>query len=303
MNQTTIKRPVSISGIGLHSGNKVSVSLHPAVANTGILFEIHTPEKIQYLKPVPSAVLTTELATTLGCNGAAVSTVEHLLAAILAMQIDNIVVSVTGGEIPILDGSADTFRKHFLKAGIRSLPASRKFMRVNRPVESHNGQRSIIARPFDGFYVSYTIEFPHPVIGCQHFSLLVTPENFAQVANARTFGFFKDVEFLHSHGLARGGSLESVIVLDEKGVMNPEGLRYKDEFVRHKLLDFIGDMAMLGTPVQGHFEVRCSGHEFNNKFLRMLEAEQALTLVDTAISAKNEKKERNLRYNGSLALA
>ena len=153
--------------------------------------------------------------------------------------------------------------------------------------------------------VDCTIDFPHPTIGRERFSMEVTPENFTRVANARTFGFFKDVEYLHSHGLARGGSLESVVVLDDNGVMNPEGLRYKDEFVRHKVLDFIGDMAMLGMPIQGQFEICCSGHQLNNAFLRKAESERALQLIDLSLEEAQNRKTREKRpaYEGSLALA
>ncbi len=301
MNQTTIQHVMTCSGIGLHSGNQVRVTLRPAPANTGIVFEIHTADGIRRVSPVPRAVLTTELATTLGANGASVSTVEHLLATILGLGIDNLIVSVEGGEIPIMDGSASAFVELFARAGIRTLPASRKVMRVNRVMEYHSGAKSIVARPHAGFRVSYTIDFPYPAIGRQHISMDVTPATFARVANARTFGFYKDVEYLHSHGLARGGSLASVIVLDDKGVMNPEGLRFKDEFVRHKLLDFIGDMAMLGTPIQGDFDVRCSGHQLNNAFLRKLEDEQALTLIDTA--EEQHRKRLVPTYESSFALA
>ena len=283
MNQTTIERAVTCSGIGLHSGNKVYLALRPAAANTGIIFDIHTPGGIRRVSPSPKAVATTVLATTLGLNGATVSTVEHLLATVLGLGIDNLVVSVEGGEIPIMDGSASAFLSLFAEAGVRKLSASRKVMRVNRPLELHDGNKYIRALPYAGFRIDYTIDFPHPTIGRERFCMDVTPESFSRVANARTFGFFKDVEYLRSNGLARGGSLESVVVLDDNGVMNPEGLRYKDEFVRHKVLDFIGDMAMLGMPIQGQFEVCCSGHQLNNTFLRKAENERALTLIDLSL--------------------
>ena len=249
--------------------------------------------------------MTTALATTLGTADATVSTVEHLLASVLGLGIDNLIVSVEGGEIPIMDGSAAAFVKLFAEAGIRRLNAPRKVMRVSRPTELHDGIKHIRALPYAGFRVDYTIDFPHPAIGRQQMSMEVTPETFARVANARTFGFFKDVEYLHSHGLARGGSLESVVVLDDKGVMNPEGLRYRDEFVRHKVLDFIGDMAMLGLPIQGHFDVCCSGHQLNNAFLRKAEEERVLQLIDLSLEEARTRKPREKvpAYEGSLALA
>ncbi len=305
MNQTTIQRVVTCSGIGLHSGKKVYLALRPASANTGIIFDIHTQDGIRRVSPTPKAVMTTALATTLGTADATVSTVEHLLASVLGLGIDNLIVSVEGGEIPIMDGSAAAFVKLFAEAGIRRLNAPRKVMRVSRPTELHDGIKHIRALPYAGFRVDYTIDFPHPAIGRQQMSMEVTPETFARVANARTFGFFKDVEYLHSHGLARGGSLESVVVLDDKGMMNPEGLRYRDEFVRHKVLDFIGDMAMLGLPIQGHFDVCCSGHQLNNAFLRKAEEERVLQLIDLSLEEARTRKPREKvpAYEGSLALA
>lgn len=305
MNQTTIQRVVTCSGIGLHSGKKVYLALRPASANTGIIFDIHTQDGIRRVSPAPKAVMTTALATTLGAAGATVSTVEHLLASVLGLGVDNLIVSVEGGEIPIMDGSAAAFVKLFAEAGIRQLNAPRKVMRISRPTELRDGAKHIRALPYAGFRVDYTIDFPHPAIGRQHMSMEVTPESFARVASARTFGFFKDVEYLHSHGLARGGSLESVVVLDDKGVMNPEGLRYRDEFVRHKILDFIGDMAMLGRPIQGQFEVCCSGHQLNNAFLRKVEEERALQLIDLSFEEARARKIREKApvYDGSLALA
>ena len=305
MNQTTIQRVVTCSGIGLHSGKKVYLALRPASANTGIIFDIHTQDGIRRVSPTPKAVMTTALATPLGTADATVSTVEHLLASVLGLGIDNLIVSVEGGEIPIMDGSAAAFVKLFAEAGIRRLNAPRKVMRVSRPTELHDGIKHIRALPYAGFRVDYTIDFPHPAIGRQQMSMEVTPETFARVANARTFGFFKDVEYLHSHGLARGGSLESVVVLDDKGVMNPEGLRYRDEFVRHKVLDFIGDMAMLGLPIQGHFDVCCSGHQLNNAFLRKAEEERVLQLIDLSLEEARTRKPREKvpAYEGSLALA
>ena len=305
MNQTTIQRVVTCSGIGLHSGKKVYLALRPASANTGIIFDSHTQDGIRRVSPTPKAVMTTALATTLGTADATVSTVEHLLASVLGLGIDNLIVSVEGGEIPIMDGSAAAFVKLFAEAGIRRLNAPRKVMRVSRPTELHDGIKHIRALPYAGFRVDYTIDFPHPAIGRQQMSMEVTPETFARVANARTFGFFKDVEYLHSHGLARGGSLESVVVLDDKGVMNPEGLRYRDEFVRHKVLDFIGDMAMLGLPIQGHFDVCCSGHQLNNAFLRKAEEERVLQLIDLSLEEARTRKPREKvpAYEGSLALA
>lgn len=286
MYQTTIRRAVTCSGIGLHGGKQVHMALHPAPADSGIVFHIHTDQGVRRVSPSPDAVMTTELATTLGTpdNGrgkAAVSTVEHVLATVRGLSIDNLAIHVEGGEIPIMDGSASAFVNAFAEAGIRTLPAPRRVLRVTRPFELADGRKHIRVVPHAGFRVDCTIDFPHPSIGRQRLVMDVTPASFARIAKARTFGFLKDVEYMHSHGLALGGSLDNAVVLDDSGVVNPEGLRAPDEFVRHKVLDFIGDMAMLRLPLQGSFELACSGHQFNNVFLRALDASRTLQEVET----------------------
>ncbi len=193
---------------------------------------------------------------------------EHLLAALLALGIDNVECHVFGKEIPIMDGSALPITNLIKKAGIRSQYALRKVAKITRPFLFEANGKTINARPYDGFYVDYTIDFPHKAIGVQRLALEITPESFDEIASARTFGFMKEVEYLHSKNLALGGSLANAIVVDEEGILNPEGLRFDNEFVRHKILDFVGDMAMFGMPLQGAFEVRCSGHQHNNAFLR-----------------------------------
>lgn len=278
MNQTTIKKSISCSGIGLHSGKTVKLALHPASEDTGIVFDIHTTAGIRRIAPEPRVVIATGLATTLGMDGASVATVEHLLAALRGLEIDNIVVEIEGGEVPIMDGSAASFVMLLRNAGVRRQSQPRKVFRIARPVQFERDGKTIRALPHDGFRVEYTIDFPHPQIGRQHLSIEITPETFSEIAKARTFGFFREVEYLHSKGLALGGSLDNAIVLDDYAVLNPDGLRCPDEFVRHKVLDFVGDMAMMGMPLQGHFIVECSGHALNNEFLRMLEDNASLYL-------------------------
>jgi UDP-3-O-[3-hydroxymyristoyl] N-acetylglucosamine deacetylase len=268
MQQTTISKSVPCAGIGLHSGKKAAIVLRPAAADTGIVFHTATDHGIKDIFPSPDAVIATGLATTLGGNGAAVSTVEHLLAALRGLGIDNIHIDVEGGEIPIMDGSAAPFVSLLSATGIRAQSEARKVLRIKKPVHFRHGEKSIKAEPHAGFFVEYVIDFPHPSIGRQRMVLDVTPRSFAKVAKARTFGFLRDVERMQERGLALGGSLDNAVVLDEHGVMNLEGLRCPDEFVRHKLLDFIGDMAMLSLPLQGRFTVVCSGHALNNEFLR-----------------------------------
>ncbi len=267
-------RPVTYKGIGLHSGKDVELKLQPAKVDNGISFHLHTSKGIQIIKPSPNVVLTTALATTLGNDKIQVSTVEHLLAALMGLQIDNVECHIMGVEIPIMDGSALPITNLIKKAGIRSLYALRKAAKIIRPVSFAGDAKAIHATPYDGFYVDYTIDFDHPCIGTQNFKIDLTPETFKEIAFARTFGFAREVEYLHSNNLALGGSLENAVVLDDVKVLNPEGLRSPDEFVRHKVLDFVGDMAMNGLPLQGAFEVHCSGHHHNNLFLRHLEAHQ-----------------------------
>ena len=278
MHQTTIKQRIQCTGVGLHSGKKVKLTMRPAAENTGIVFHVATPMGKRDIRPTADAVIATGLATTLGKDGAAVSTVEHLLAALRGLSIDNIHIDVDGGEIPILDGSAAPFVMLLAEAGIHTQNSPRKVYRIKKLTRFSQGDKSIKAEPYDGFYVDYTISFPHPSIGAQRKVLDVTPQTFTQVAKARTFGFLRDVEMLKSRGLALGGSLDNAVVLDERGVVNEEGLRYPDEFVRHKLLDFIGDMAMLPLPLQGRFTVSCSGHALNNEFLRHISSAESVYL-------------------------
>lgn len=271
MPQTTLGGAVSCRGISLHSGHEVSVEFRPAAEDLGIVFHIHSDDGVHLLAPRPEAVSTTELATTVTDGKVSVSTIEHVLAALNGLAVDNVEVHVFGGEAPILDGSALPVVEALRRAGFRSQSAPRRSARVTREFSLEKDGKFISVSPFDGFRVNYTIRFPHPVIGEEHFVLDITPETFErEVAPARTFGFLKEVEYLHSRGLARGGSLDNVVVVGDDGILNKEGLRFPDEFVRHKMLDFVGDMAMLGRPLLGDFTVSCSGHGHNNAFLRAL---------------------------------
>jgi len=278
MLQTTLAHEFTCTGIGLHSGTQVSVTCAPAPADTGIIFTMFSEQGEQRISLNPSSVMATALATTIGTKDGSVSTVEHLLAALRGMGVDNCLITAER-EIPILDGSAAVFADKIDEVGLDYLQACRHVLRITRPVEVHDGAKRILAYPVNtpgAFRINYFIDFNHPCIGQQQLSLDVNPHKFFRVANARTFGFLRDVEYMHAHGLARGGSMENAIVLDNEKILNPDGLRYPDEFVRHKILDFIGDMAMARLPLQGNFTVACSGHQFNNLFLRKLEAEGAL---------------------------
>ncbi|HJB65225.1 MAG TPA: UDP-3-O-acyl-N-acetylglucosamine deacetylase [Candidatus Mailhella merdavium] len=278
MFQTTVARPVSFTGVGLHSGKDVQLKFQPAPVDSGIVFFAHTSSGVRRIHPRPEAVTATALATTLSDGRASVSTVEHVLAALNGLQVDNVQVHVVGGEVPIMDGSAAQVVQMLHDAGMRMQYKERKVARIRRPLSVAGEGKVIHARPHHGFYVDYTIDFPHKSIGRQRLALEITPESFMSIASARTFGFLQEVEYLHSKRLALGGSLRNAVVLDEDGIVNPEGLRCPDEFVRHKILDFIGDMAMFGMPLQGAFEVHCSGHHHNNLFLRRLQAEASVYL-------------------------
>ncbi len=271
MLQTTIHKTVRCTGTGLHSGKQVELTLRPAIEDTGILFSLANGCGRTFLTPNPELVVGTGLATTLGIGKESIATVEHLLAAVSALGIDNIHIEVDGTEVPIMDGSAASFVYLLNQAGVRRLGKARKVLRIKKPVVFERDGKYIKALPHDCYQVDYTIEFAHPVIGEQHLEMDITPENFAsEIAKARTFGFLKEVEYLHANGLALGGSLDNAIVLDDYTVLNTEGLRFEDEFVRHKLLDFVGDMAIMDLPLVGRFEVFASGHEMNNAFLRFL---------------------------------
>ncbi|WP_207259610.1 UDP-3-O-acyl-N-acetylglucosamine deacetylase [Desulfovibrio sp. Huiquan2017] len=281
MSQTTIHRSVRCTGIGLHSGKQVDLVLRPAAEDTGILFSLRDGSGSTFLTPAPSLVVETSLATVLGDGHETVATVEHLLASINGMGIDNIHIEVTGKEVPIMDGSAASFVYLLKQAGVRKLNKPRKIMAVKKAMEFEQDGKYIKARPYDGLRLDYTIEFAHPLIGRQEMSLEITPENFTQhLAKARTFGFLKEVDYLHANGLALGGTLDNAVVLDEYNILNAEGLRFDDEFVRHKMLDFVGDIATFGARLQGHFEVFASGHALNNAFLRHLDENRDLYLEE-----------------------
>jgi UDP-3-O-[3-hydroxymyristoyl] N-acetylglucosamine deacetylase len=267
--QRTLKREVSFSGIGLHTGRYSKVCLKPAPRNTGIIFT--RVDKNVSIKASINSVTDTAFATTIGLNGAKIRTVEHMLAALAGLGIDNLFVEVTGPEIPILDGSSMEFTSLILDGGIAKQSRKRPYIRITTPIVLTDGHAEIAAFPYDGRRITYRIHFHHNLLGEQKLSLELTEENFAmEIAPARTFGFLKDVEYLKANGFARGGSFENAIILGETGVLNSSGLRFKDEFVRHKILDLIGDLSLSGFPIYGHIIANKSGHTTNLKFLKKL---------------------------------
>ena len=266
--QRTLKRPASCEGVGLHSGAKVALRLMPASADHGILFvRVDLPGK-PTIPARADCVVSTALATTLGRNGARVATVEHLLSALAGLGIDNARIELDGPEVPIMDGSAAPFADLVNEAGIRIQDKPKSFLVIRKTVSVKEGDKSATLAPAKRLRVDCTIDFKHPLISDQTYSLEFEESTYAkEIARARTFGFARDVEKLQASGLARGGSLKNAIVVDEFSVLNPEGLRFPDEFVRHKLLDALGDVALMGRPVLGHLTVHKSGHALNHQLV------------------------------------
>jgi len=276
LNQRTIKRAIKSTGVGLHTGTKVTMTLRPAQPETGIVFRrVDLPQAVD-IRATAHAVTDTRLCSVLEADGARVATVEHLMSALAGLGIDNLHVDLAGPEVPIMDGSAGPFIYLLQSAGIEEQRAPKRFLRIRRPVEVRDGDKWARFEPYDGFRVSFSIIFDHPVF--ERSSQTVTFD-FAEtsytkeIARARTFGFVQDVDALRNAGLALGGSLDNAVVLDEYRVLNADGLRYADEFVKHKVLDAIGDLYLLGHPVIGAFAAHKSGHALNNQLLRATLAE------------------------------
>jgi UDP-3-O-[3-hydroxymyristoyl] N-acetylglucosamine deacetylase len=272
MNQRTIAEKISCTGIGLHSGEPVQLTLSPARAGSGIAFvrsDLPTPIEIPAR---PDCVTATQYATTLGRGRATVGTVEHLLAAVYSLGVDNLRVEVDGPEVPVMDGSSASFVFLLRSAGIFEQPAPRARLRVQRPIEIRDGERWIRIEPASELRISYAVDYAHPAIGRQTLTdLRVDGESFErELCRARTFGFLHEVQTLWKLGLARGGNLDNTVVLDEERVLNREGLRFPDEFVRHKVLDLVGDLALLGVPVEGHVHVERGGHALHQRLLAEL---------------------------------
>ena len=270
--QRTLKRSVSCAGIGLHSGKKVSLSLKPAAAGTGVRFRrtdlggIEIPARADYVGAVA-------YATQLRSGDATVETVEHLLAALAASRIDNVVVELNTREVPIMDGSSAPFIYLIQEAGVKTLGESRRYLKVTRPVVLSRGDKQIALYPSDDFRVSYTIGFDHPLLRHQACVMTISEDSFVeQIAPARTFTFLKEVEMLRQNGLALGGSLDNAIVIGDTGVLN-SSLRFDDEFVRHKVLDLVGDLSLVGFPVVAHAVVHRGGHALHTAMASQLLAE------------------------------
>ncbi len=290
--QTTLAREIALKGVGVHAGVEATITLKPASASTGIVFVRSFADQPARKATVSrNSVQATDLATVLGDrSGALVSTVEHVLAALRGLDVDNAVVEIDGPEVPILDGSAAAFVRAIDAAGVTQLKGRRKYLKVLKPVRVENGASFGELLPYDaGLRLEVEIDFPHAAIGRQRFAATLNPSVFRrELAGARTFGFLKDVERLRSAGYARGAALENTICLDDEGVINPEGLRFADEFVRHKAMDAVGDLAMAGLPLFARYRSFRGGHKLNFQMVDALLADRSAYAIVEAPRAVRE---------------
>ncbi len=289
IKQRTLKNVIRATGVGLHTGEKVYMTLRPAAVDTGIVFRrVDLPQPVE-IPARPEHVGDTTLSTTLARGEVRISTVEHLLSAFAGLGIDNAYVDLSAPEVPIMDGSAGPFVFLVQSAGVQEQAAPKQFIRINRSLVVEDGDKWARFDPFDGFKVTFAIDFDHPVFkGCsQEASVDFSTTSFVkEVSRARTFGFMRDIELLRERQLALGGSLDNAVVLDDYRILNEDGLRYEDEFVKHKILDAIGDLYLLGRSLIGAFSGYKSGHALNNRLLRSLmvdvDAWELVTFDDTA---------------------
>jgi UDP-3-O-[3-hydroxymyristoyl] N-acetylglucosamine deacetylase len=285
--QHTVRTPALFAGVGVHTGAHTRVAVRPAGPDSGVVFvRTDVTDRDNRVPASPEAVCKTQLGTVVGnADGVTVSTIEHLMSAMVMLGVDNAVVELDGPEMPIMDGSAEPFVRLLDRAGRRPQAAPRRFLRVLAPVEVRDGAKRAALLPSHRFEVAFEIAFPTAVIGRQQVDLPMDEYAFRrELADCRTFGFAHEVEALRSMGLARGGSLDNAVVIEGDRILNPDGLRRRDEFVRHKALDAIGDLYVLGAPVIGRYEGELAGHELNNRLVRALEADpttwRLITMVD-----------------------
>jgi UDP-3-O-[3-hydroxymyristoyl] N-acetylglucosamine deacetylase len=277
VKQRTLNTTVQATGVGLHTGEKVYLTLRPAPVNSGIVFRrVDLPDSAD-IRAEAHAVHDTRLSTCLEADGARIATVEHLMSALCGLGIDNAIVELSSPELPIMDGSAGTFVFLIQSAGILEQSAAKKFIRIKKTIEVKDGDKWVRFEPFNGYKLSFTINFAHPVFANtkQNVTVDLGERSYVkEVSRARTFGFMQEVEYMRSQGLALGGNLDNAIVMDEYRVINPDGLRFEDEFVKHKVLDAIGDLYLLGHPLIGAFTGYKSGHALNNALCRALLADE-----------------------------
>lgn len=293
--QRTLKESVGCSGIGLHSGEQIEIRLRPAPPDSGIHFVRTDLEGRPSVRVSVDNVLDTTLATTVGENGCRVATIEHLMASFFGLGIDNAVVELNGPEVPIMDGSAAPFVFLIRMAGVKEQEEPKRFKLIKKSLSVADGDRSIKVYPARELKITYMIDFEHPLLRNQKYQMTFSGRDFVrEISRARTFGFLKDVKTLKENGLAKGGSLDNAVVIDDFRILNEDGLRYTDEFVRHKILDFLGDLSVLGTPVIGHFVVRKAGHFLHHLMLKNLSASESHWKT-VAFSCEEEGRRRRFK--------
>ena len=277
LKQRTLSNSIRASGVGLHSGEKINMTLRPAAKDTGIIFRRLDIEPIQQIPARAESVIDTMLGTTIAKKNASVMTVEHILAAFAGLGIDNALIDLDGPEVPIMDGSSASFIFLIESAGIEEQNASKKFLRIKKKIRVEDGEKFAEFKPYNGYRISFEIDFDHPMIKSKLTKLSVdfsTLTFLKEISRARTFGFLKEIETLRSKNLALGGSLDNAIVFDDYRILNQDGLRYQDELVRHKILDVVGDLYLMGHILVGEFNGYKSGHELNNKLILKLYTDQ-----------------------------
>ena len=291
MYQTTIKKSVELVGIGLHKGSPVRLRLEPLEANSGIVF--YRSDVDVSIPLLPENVVDTKMATVIGKDGYVISTIEHMLSAVYAYGVDNLKIIVDADEVPVMDGSSASFCMLLDEAEVVEQDIPKRVMMIKKEVEIRDGDKYVKLSPSPDLQYGFTIKFPHPVIQEQEFVLKFTKESYKEeISRARTFGFLHEVQYLRSKGLALGGSLENAIVLDDKKILNPEGLRFDDEFVRHKILDAIGDMSLIGMNFIGNYEAFAGSHDLNHKLtLALLESPENYEVIEL-VGAKTAELEK-----------
>jgi UDP-3-O-[3-hydroxymyristoyl] N-acetylglucosamine deacetylase len=267
--QKTLAQEVTCCGVGVHSGKETIVTIKPAPVNNGIVFQRTDLQGGYDIRALFKLVVDTSLATVIGTNGVIVSTIEHLMAAFAGFGIDNALVEINDYEVPVMDGSANEFAKSFKKAGIIEQEAPKQFFVVKEPIKLLEDDKFVVAYPEKSRKITCIVDFDHPLIGEQEFVFDPDTDDFEkEISSARTFGFIRDIEYLKKFGLGKGGSLDNAIIIDNDKILNKDGLRYDNEFVRHKLLDSLGDFSLLGMPIMGHIKTYKSGHALNHLFVK-----------------------------------
>jgi UDP-3-O-[3-hydroxymyristoyl] N-acetylglucosamine deacetylase len=296
--QQTIKQKATFSGVGLHSGRQITLTVRPAIAGTGIVFHrVDLPQPVT-IEARSEHVVNTRLSTTIGRDGAVVATIEHLMAALYTTGIDNAHIDIDGAEVPIMDGSAQPFIDGISVAGVAVQSRPRTYLVVKRPVMVTDGDKRISLVPSRSFRISFDMHFSHPAVSSQFRSMRFDQNTFAaHYAPARTFGFLAEVEMLKANGLALGGSLDNAIVIGDQGVLNPEGLRFDDEFVRHKILDSVGDLYLAGYRIRGHVKSLKAGHDLNHKLVSALLAAPESWRLEELVATERPASPRSVNVS------